>query len=77
MESVIKGKRERYCEKKDIISIPILKCTKDIYNDKELQFLDKPSEQCCDRIEKVTNFDYKKFLEKHLHQEPEDMHTES
>jgi hypothetical protein len=52
MESILKGKRDRYCEKKDFTPAPVLKCKKDLYNDIPLQ--------------QVTDFNYKKFLEKHL-----------
>jgi hypothetical protein len=66
MESILKGKRDRYCEKKDFTPAPVLKCKKDLYNDIPLQFLDPQVAEHVSHLQQVTDFNYKKFLEKHL-----------
>lgn len=63
--SILKGKRERYHEV-GLIPVKATKTICDVYAGVKLLFLDPIINQTVDVYKKVTDFDYKEFLQRYL-----------
>jgi len=66
MESVLK-KRSRYSEEQTYSSLPCEKRNKDVYSEVKLDYLCSAREESpISILEKVTDFNYRKFLQKYF-----------